>query len=197
VRWLVVLACACATTPAPNWVATWTAAPQRANPPMPITDATLRLVVRTSLGGPRLRVRLSNQYGTAPLAIDRAHVALRIHGGAIDTRTDRALAFGGSASVTVPAGGTVESDPVTLAIPDFVDVAVSLHVPGPASISTGHAVAQAESYLAAGEGTANADASSAQALTSWPIISYSPKTCFWFSTSLGTTSLYSSVNLYV
>ena len=76
------------------------------NLPAPInfTNQTLRQIVHASLGGERIRVVLSNAFGSAPLAVGAAHVALRTKDAAIDSKSDRALTFGGSPSVHIAAG---------------------------------------------------------------------------------------------
>src|SRR5438045_3036721 len=59
-----------------HWVGTWSASPQPAGAPIQIDGQTVRQIVHTSLGGDRVRVRLSNAYGTDGLVIGSAHVAL-------------------------------------------------------------------------------------------------------------------------
>ena len=61
---------------------------------------TLRLSSRTSIGGDHVRIRISNEYGDRPLVIGAAHIAVRDTGAAIVAATDRALTFGGRASVS-------------------------------------------------------------------------------------------------
>src|ERR1700689_759266 len=95
---------------AQHWVATWAAAPQPPvvlAPPPPgsnsqgpvfqelksFHDQTVRMVVRVSLGGRRIRVRLSNAHGRGPLMVGGAHVALHGTGSAIVTGSDRVLLF--------------------------------------------------------------------------------------------------------
>ena len=121
----------------PRWLATWTASPYDAPPRPPrdsvdrvprLIDQTLRLVVRTSIGGERVRIRLSNEYGDRPLVIGAAHIAVRDSGASIDPATDRTLTFGGRPSVRMLPGAVVFSDPVGLAVPALKDLAVSLHL---------------------------------------------------------------------
>ena len=69
-----------------------------------LSEQTLRQVVRLSVGGPRLRVHLSNEFGDRPLEIRAARIARSAGGDAVDHQGDRPLAFGGQASVTLPAG---------------------------------------------------------------------------------------------
>jgi lysophospholipase L1-like esterase len=113
-------------------------------------DQTLRLVVRTSIGGERVRIRLSNEYGDRPLVIDAAHIAVRDSGTAIVPATDRALTFGGRSAVRMLPGAVVLSDPVALSVPALGDLAVSLHLADSARLSTRHPLALQTSYVGHG-----------------------------------------------
>jgi lysophospholipase L1-like esterase len=73
---------------------------------------------------------LSNVFGTAPLAVGAAHVALREKDAGIVAGSGRALTFGGRPTASVPAGATLVSDPVALTVPDFADLAIDVHLPG-------------------------------------------------------------------
>ena len=94
------------------------------------SNQTLRQIVHTSIGGSRLRVVLSNSYGTEPLTIGAAHVALREKDAAIRTDTGRKLTFSGGASFTIPPGAVAFSDPVDLTVPPAADLAIDLFLPG-------------------------------------------------------------------
>jgi lysophospholipase L1-like esterase len=101
--------------------------------PQPFThfiNQTLRQIVRTSVGGSRVRVVLSNAFGNAPVTIGAAHVALRDREDAIETAQGSTLTFSGRPTVTIPALATVYSDPVTLTVPSMADVAIDLYLPG-------------------------------------------------------------------
>jgi lysophospholipase L1-like esterase len=112
------------------------AGPPPGPPPLrSFNNQTLRLVVHPTLGADRLRVVLSNQFGTAPLVIGAAHVALREKDVAINPKAGRALKFSGSASTTIPAGAVIISDPVELAFPAGSDLAIDLYVPGDTTAS--------------------------------------------------------------
>ncbi|MEI6861878.1 MAG: SGNH/GDSL hydrolase family protein [Verrucomicrobiota bacterium] len=95
------------------------------------SNQTLRLVVFSKLAGTQARVRLTNKFQTTPLKIGAAHIALRdgAQGGAITPDTDRALTFGGKPAVTLAPGEELWSDPVTLAVPQHADVAISVFLP--------------------------------------------------------------------
>jgi hypothetical protein len=99
-------------------------------PPLNFSNQTLRQIVHTSVGGDRIRVIFSNVFGTAPLAIGAASVALREKEAAIIPKSDRMLAFGGSPSTVVPAGAVVFSDPVNLNVSPQADVAIVSTCPG-------------------------------------------------------------------
>ena len=67
---------ACPAGPGRAWVASWGTSPQDTDEPEHIRGATIREFARLSLGGRRLRLRLSNAFGTAAVAIGSAHLAL-------------------------------------------------------------------------------------------------------------------------
>ena len=102
--------------------------------PLHFKDQTLRQITRVSVGGTRLRVVLSNSLGTVPLRIGAAQVALRDTGPGIVVGSNRVLTFGGIAQPVVPAGALMISDPVDLAVKDFGDLAIDLHLPDDTSI---------------------------------------------------------------
>ncbi len=105
---------------------------------------------------------MSNAFGTVPLVVGAAHVALRVKDAAIDPKSDRALTFGGSPSATIAAGAVVVSDAVSLAVPTFADLAIDAYLPGDTAASpsplTTHAGAQQTNYISAdGNHTGEAD----------------------------------------
>lgn len=108
------------------------------------TDTTLRQVVQLSVGGPSLRLRLTNVFGTTPLVVAATTLGLATGGPEV------AATFGGSTSVTVPAGGEVASDPVPLAAPDGADVLVTTALPGPTGPATQHPGAASTTYADVG-----------------------------------------------
>src|SRR5712691_2513780 len=113
-----------------HWVGTWAAAPAPAEGIVGFNNHTLRMNPRISLGGDRLRVRISNAYGNRPLTIGAARIALRDKGPATVRGSDRKLSFGGSDGTVIAAGAVAFSDPVELGAPALADLAVSIHLPG-------------------------------------------------------------------
>lgn len=92
-------------------------------------NQTLRQIVHTSIGGDRVRVRLST-FGDSALVVGAAHIGRHAEGAAIMPGSDRTLTFGVHPSITIPPGAVVLSDPVDLDIPPLSDVAVSIYLPG-------------------------------------------------------------------
>ena len=135
-----------------HWVGTWSNAlhqpdlgvPGLANPGF--DNQTLRQIVHTSVGGPRVRVRLST-FGASGLVIGAAHIALRLTGASIVTGSDRTLTFGGAPSITIPPGALVVSDSVELNVPDLSELAVSIFVPENTGPATWHFEGRQTSFI--------------------------------------------------
>lgn len=148
-----------------RWVASWTASPQPRwdgdfalpiNAPASLWKQTVRQLARISLGGHRVRIVLSNEYGTRPLRIGAAHIALAGPGAAIVAGSDRALTFDGQTAMTIPPGAPMLSDPVDLDVAPLSSVAVSLYLPEPTAPASFHWDARQTSYVAAGDQVATA-----------------------------------------
>lgn len=160
--------------PAASWVASWGTAQmvpgaEHELAPAQWRDATLRQVVRVSLGGERLRVRFSNVFGTEPLVIGGASVAISNGPGrsTIDPASSRLLRFGGAVSVSIPAGAEYLSDPVDLPHAAGSDLAVSIHFPAAPARQTSHPGARATSFIAPGQHLAAAELRGAASFTRW------------------------------
>jgi lysophospholipase L1-like esterase len=141
---------------APRWFATWAPSNFAAPAPAPgdsmdrvptYIDRTIRQVVRSTLGGDRVRIRLTNEYGERALVIGAAHIAIRDSGAKIRGATDRAITFGGRATVTLRPGTVVTSDAVDLPIPALTDLAISLWVQDTIRTTTRHPAAYQSNYV--------------------------------------------------
>lgn len=165
---------------AQQWVASWAASPtdntagsDPTDGPVPatLTEQTLRMVITPHLGGTTTRIRLSNRFGTAPFRVGRVTLAAQTAGAG--TRNPAPVRFGGSTSVSIPAGQDVVSDAVTFGVTAFQPLAVSIYVPS-STAPTKHWNANATSYsTAAGAGDhANATAGAAFTNTtaSWLVV---------------------------
>jgi lysophospholipase L1-like esterase len=157
-----------------GWTGTWGTG--LAGPALPaetvvLRGQTLRLIVHTSIGGARARIRLSNEFGATALRIASAHIALRQDGAGIAAATDRVLLFDGKPEVTIRAGKSVESDPVALAVPPLADLAVSLYLPDSVLAGTVQAAAYQMSYVSApGNFAGAATLPVERKIPSWPLL---------------------------
>lgn len=130
-----------------SWIASWAASPQSVwgadffapvGVPRALRDQTVRQVVRLSLGAKRVRVEISNEFGTVPLHIGAAGVAPTDDKGMVKAGAGKALTFGGKAEVMVPAGAPILSDPVDLDVAALGSLAVSLYFPDITPVTTWH-----------------------------------------------------------
>jgi lysophospholipase L1-like esterase len=142
----MILAASTASGAPQAWVATWAASPAATDPDpgdplLSINGQTVRQRLRVSVGGERVRVRLSNEYGAAPLRIGSASIALAIDAVSVKKDSLHALTFGGHASVTIPAGAPMLSDALDLRVPANAQLAVSLYFPERVSTPTVHGLA--------------------------------------------------------
>ena len=129
---------ACPAPPAPA-VPAVAPAPGQTFAPTPFmhfTNQTLRQIVHTSIGGSKARVVLSNAYGTAPVTVGGANIALRDKEGAIQTASSRPLTFSGNTTTTIPLGAVMYSDAINLTVPQMGDLAIDLYLPGTTNTSS-------------------------------------------------------------
>ncbi|WP_427118179.1 GDSL-type esterase/lipase family protein [Pseudarthrobacter scleromae] len=121
---------------APSWVVAYAMPSSGTN--AGYENQTLRVVTKPTFGGERVRVRISNALGDRPLVLESATVALAGSGAEV-TGPVVVLSFNGQASVTIPAGQTVLSDPAALTVKAFESLAVSIYSRAPTGPATGHA----------------------------------------------------------
>ncbi len=144
-----------------HWVATWQGSPQGFDPLfaslLPVqpsyNNQTLREIVHISIGGPKIRLRLTNSYGTQSLAIGAVHVARATEGSTIRGSTDRTVTFGGEGGIAIPPGAVAVSDPLDLSVPALADLAVSIYVPQHTGPATQHSLGLQTSYVTSGDAT--------------------------------------------
>jgi lysophospholipase L1-like esterase len=119
------------------------------------SDQTVREIIYASAGGEALRVHLSNLFGTRPLTIGGASVGLVLDGGALVPASSRRLTFGGRPAVTVPAGATVTSDPLSGRVAPLAELAISIYLPGATGPATNHQYAGQTTFVASGDQVAD------------------------------------------
>lgn len=166
-----------AGNPGAGWAASWATSVQGPDPganqplfdPLKLTDATIRQIVHLSAGGTAVRVRFSNAFGTQPLVIDAAHIAIATaaDSSAIVPGSDDALTFMGSPGVTIPIGAEFLSDPVNLPAKPLSNLAISFHLPAAPAGQTAHPGSHATSYLLHGNHVGDADLTGAETAVRW------------------------------
>jgi len=171
----VLIAAGAAVAAERNWLAAWSMAPERhffdlpgnsCGPGFGMSDQTVRNVAFVHAGGDRVRIRLSNEFGTTPLRVGRASVAVAARGPAIRPRTLRRVLFGRRMPVVIPPGSDVLSDGVRLRVAPLSRLAVSVHVSGTSERPTVHALGY-PSYVAPGDRVSDTLLPSAQRITCW------------------------------
>ncbi|WP_104480051.1 hypothetical protein V5P93_004699 [Actinokineospora auranticolor] len=148
---------------AQGWVGTWGAPADAVTAPpggAGFANQTLRTIVRPTVTGPRVRVRLSNPFTKQAVTIGAATLGAQTGATPATLATPVALTFGGAAAVTIPAGGEVVSDDV--AYPSTTGgsgaLVVSTHITGAVAYAPVHALTTSPSYLASGNQAAQSAA---------------------------------------
>ena len=164
--------------PMARWVGSWAASqqvPEAQNllDAELLRDATLRQIVHLSVGGDRLRVRMSNAFGTAPLHLTAVRVARPVSAASatIDAASDTPVTFSGAPDVTIPAGAEYLSDAVAFPVAALSNLAITFHVDQPSIGETGHPGSRATSYLVHGDMVSAASLPDATKVDHWYQIS--------------------------
>ena len=167
-----------AAQPVAHWTASWSSAEQQVCernllPALSFEGVTLREVVHLSLGGARIRLRLSNAFGDRPLVLRGVSVA-RPRGdepGAIAAGTSIAVHFDGAATVSIPARAEYLSDPIAMRVDALSDVAVSLVLGNASSCTSSHPGARATAFLVPGEHAADEHLAAQESFAHWYFLS--------------------------
>lgn len=157
-----------------QWIGTWATSPQHFIPGSIQTfrNQSLRLIVHTSVGGEKVRIKISNAFGDQPLLIGGAHIARRATGPDIDPTSDRPVMFRGRSTAKVAAGSVAVSDPVDLDVAPLSDLAISLFFPETTEAKTIHTLALQTNYVSpeTGDSTAKVNFPVAKTIVSWPFL---------------------------
>ena len=144
-----------------HWIGTWGTAPQLVerhnNPPAPgLANNSLREIVQVSIGGKKVRLKLTNEFSTEATEIKAVELAIAKTAGSsseIDEATTVSLTFNGESGVTIPANGTVISDAVNFKMDDRQNVAITIHYGSASPSVSGHPGSRTTSYLKEGNTT--------------------------------------------
>jgi GDSL-like Lipase/Acylhydrolase family len=162
-----------------DWIATWAASPQPiwtadffapVKVPRNLWNQSLREVATISLGGKQIRFVISNLYGSTPLPLSAAHVALASADGAIQAGSDHAVTFDGEPGVVIPPGAEWVSDPVAFPVDPLSKLAVSLYFAGVVPVTTTHWEGRDTAYITEGDTVADATIKPSSTMTAKPFL---------------------------
>ena len=168
-RLLVFLMMFCALSTyslAQNWVGTWATAPQTVVKSfMPynncMTNRSVRQVVKVSIGGNVIRLKLSNIYSMQPVEIRSIYIAHAKDSFAIDAKTAQYFKFGNSYKTVIPAGKQIVSDALKFKLRNLERVAITINYTSAPEIPTVHMGSRTTSYIM--KGVTNAHSNFAKA----------------------------------
>lgn len=156
------------------WVGSWSCAPYAAGskntPPSPyLANNTLRQVVRVSIGGDTLRLKLTNKTCSTPVAMNAVNIAVSQGGSTVDAATITPLEFSGSSSITIDPFSSVVSDPIAFPLTPSMRVAITIYYGQAASSSdiTSHVASRTDSYILRGDQSSSASFSGATVTAHW------------------------------
>jgi lysophospholipase L1-like esterase len=141
-------------------------------PPLTVNNQTLRQIVRTSVGGSRVRVVLSNVFGTSSIAVGAADIAPRSADASVVVASVKPITFGGAPSATILAGAVLVSDPIEMTVAPLSDLVVDLYLPGevgtgPSPVTTHNGASQTNYLSQTGDHTGAAVLPSPTRTGSW------------------------------
>ena len=168
-RLLVFLMVFCALSTyslAQNWVGTWATAPQTVVKSfMPynncMTNRSVRQVVKVSIGGDVIRLKLSNIYSMQPVEIRSIYIAHAKDSSDIDAKTAQYFKFGNSYKTVIPAGKQIVSDALKFNLRNLERVAITINYTSAPEIPTVHMGSRTTSYIM--KGVTNAHSNFAKA----------------------------------
>ena len=157
-RLLVFLMVFCALSTysqAQNWVGTWATAPQTVVKSfMPynncMTNRSVRQVVKVSIGGDIIRLKLSNIYSMQPVEIRSIYIAHAKDSSDIDAKTAQYFKFGNSYKTVIPAGRQIVSDALKFKLRNLERVAITINYTSAPEVPTVHMGSRTTSYIMKG-----------------------------------------------
>ena len=153
---LLMVFCAISTvSSAQNWVGTWATAPQTVvRSFMPynncMTNRSVRQVVKVSIGGDVIRLKLSNIYSMQPVEIRSIYIAHAKDSFAIDAKTAQYFKFGNSYKTVIPAGKQIVSDALKFNLRNLERVAITINYTSAPEVQTVHMGSRTTSYIMKG-----------------------------------------------
>ena len=137
---------------APVWTAAWAAAPYELREARQYADLTIRQIMRTTIGGQRVRVRISNRLSEDQIELAAVSLARSVD-GALTTERPLPVLFNGDPTVTLAAGESRLSDPVAISVAPLTELALSFYLLDSTEIGTAHGTALRNAFFAPGNQT--------------------------------------------
>ncbi len=140
---------------AQNWVGTWATAPQTVVKSfMPynnnMSNRSVRQIVKVSIGGDMIRLKLSNAYSTEPVVIRSVYIAHAKDSFAIDAKSAKYVLFDNKHKVTIPAGKGITSDALPFALKPLERLAITINYTSAPNVPTVHMGSRTTSYIMKG-----------------------------------------------
>ncbi len=163
-----------------RWFAAWATSHGSRQTSPAVSGTTVRQIVRPTISGSALRVRVENTLGLAPVVFSGASVGVAATGAAVVPGSIRPLTFGGGAGLTLGPGEGVTSDPVSFHVEAFQELAVSLEVAAGSDISA-HVVGLTVNYYAPGARAADASPEGFAPLPEIPALNSGQWPFYWIA----------------
>ena len=173
-----------------RWVTTWTTANAASDQPTVFSNQTIREIVRTTISGSVVRIRLSNTFGTHAIRLDAVFIGLQKvepreaglqkDGATLVPRSNHEVTFGGSRSIAIPEGAEVLSDPVSFSVGSEQNLAISLFTAGETGPATVHGSAFQTNYVSGAGNFAAEEGANAFAVAAGSTSTGSKTTGSWY-----------------
>lgn len=147
----LIAACALSSEPrdgSSSLFTAWAASQNLSETYPPLTNATVRMIVRPTIGGTALRIRLDNTVASTPVEFSSVYVGIREKGAGV-SGTNRPVTFGGKTGLTLAPGASRYSDIIEFPVRAFQELAISLAVTRAEEIAT-HTLGLTTNYFAPG-----------------------------------------------
>jgi lysophospholipase L1-like esterase len=132
-----------------RWLSAWTVSHNARQTPPALDDSTVRMIVRPTVSGNAVRVKLENTLGRTPVTFSAAFLGVTGQGASVIQGSNTQLSFGGHPAVTLSPGAGAWSDPIIFAVTAFENLTVSLDVASVSDVS-GHTLGLVTNYRAQG-----------------------------------------------
>jgi lysophospholipase L1-like esterase len=161
-----------------RWVATWITSNAASDRPATFSNQTIRQIVHTTIGGDKVRIVLSNTFGSRAVRFEAVFVGLQKDGAALVPNSNHEVTFGGSRSIAIPEGADVLSDPVSFAVAPEENLVISVFAGGETGPATQHGSAFQTNYISSSGNHASEEGADAftvsagsKTITSWYFLS--------------------------